>query len=220
MNIDPILDCVTVGWLQVNCYILACPRTRAAVIIDPGAEAPRIRERVRALGVKPVLVANTHGHLDHVAANADVAEAYGAPVAIHRDDLFFLTLEDVLGLGPLLQARPSPAPSVFLAEGTPLEIGDLRVRILTTPGHSPGSCCLLLGAYLFSGDTLFAGGVGRTDLPGGDPRALMNSLARKVLTLPPETRILPGHGPETVLSDELLENPFLPDPGVPVTRQP
>lgn len=220
MNGEPILECVTVGFLQVNCYILACPVTREAVIVDPGGETPRIAAAVRSLGVRPTLVVNTHGHLDHTAGNADVAEAFGIPVAIHRDDLFFLSLEDVLGLGPLLQARPSPAPSVFLAEGVPLEIGDLRVRVLHTPGHSPGSCGLFLDGYLFSGDTLFSGGIGRADLPGGDPHVLMDSLARKILTLPPETRILPGHGPETLLSDELLENPFLPDPGVPITRQP
>ncbi|MBP7868205.1 MAG: MBL fold metallo-hydrolase [Acidobacteria bacterium] len=220
MNIDPILECLTVGVLQANCWIVGCPRTREAVVIDPGGEAPRILERVRSTGLKPVLVVNTHGHIDHVAANAEVAEAFGAPVAIHRDDLFFLDGEDVLGLAWLVPARPSPKPSVFLAEGTSVAVGDLRFRVLHTPGHSPGSCCLLLGAYLLSGDTLLAGSVGRTDLPGGDPQTLMDSLARKVLTLPPETRVLPGHGPETVLSDELQENPFLPGTGAPFINRP
>ena len=208
---NPILEQVVVGALQVNCWIVGCPETRDAVVIDPGADVERINAVLHACRLTPVMIVDTHGHIDHVGGNAALSEAFGGlPVALHPADEFLLGW-DAFGLADRLGARPSPKPSVALGDGYRWSLGSLSFEVLHTPGHSPGSCCLRTGSWLFAGDTVFAGSIGRTDLPGGDQEAILRSIAGKIVPLPPETLIFPGHGPDTVLQDELEDNPFFPD---------
>lgn len=200
---------IVVGPLEVNCYLAACQETGEAVVIDPGADGEVIVETIRRLGWRPRMILNTHGHIDHWAANARVAGAFGVPVRYHEADRFLLEAEDIFGLAPVLSARPSPVPDRFIAAGDRLALGRLTLEVLHTPGHSPGGCCFLLEGTCFSGDTLFAQGIGRTDLPGGDFEQLLESIRLRLLPLPPSTRLLPGHGPLSTVGREARSNPYL-----------
>lgn len=212
----PLVVCMALGPLQANCYLVACPLTLEAAIIDPGTGSARIVATVRQKGLVPCVVLNTHGHIDHTAANGPVAEAFGIPVRMHHDDLFILHAEDIFGLAAVLDARPSPQPEPLL-HGDVIAVGGMSIEVVHTPGHTPGSCCFLLGDTCFSGDTVFAGSVGRTDLPGGDHESLLRSIRERVLTLPGHTRLLPGHGPASDVAEESRSNPFFPDRAVPYT---
>lgn len=198
-----------VGPLQVNCYLAACRESGEAVVIDPGADAAAIVDAVRRRNWRPRLVLDTHGHIDHWGANAAVAEAFGIPVRYHQADRFLVENGDILGLAPVLGARPSPLPDRFLQDGERLPLGRLEIEVIHTPGHSPGGCVFLVAGCCFCGDTLFAQGIGRTDLPGGDFEQLLESIQTRLLPLPPATRLLPGHGPESTLGREARSNPYL-----------
>ncbi len=199
---------IPLGILEANCYLVCDGDGGEGVIVDPGGEvAPLLREiERRHVTVKAIL--NTHGHFDHIAGNAELAH-FNAPFAIHPAD------HDLLAAGGGaawfgLPEAPAVHPTLDLTEDFELTIGKLRLHVLETPGHTPGSVCLYLpeAQALLTGDTLFAGGIGRTDLPGGNPRALTESLKR-LLTLPPETVIYPGHGPTSTLAQECRSNPWL-----------
>lgn len=205
MNIEVVI----VGPLETNCYLVSCPKTRACAVVDPGAEPDKILAAVHRLGWKPVIILNTHGHVDHIGANRDIKDAFDIPLAIHTLDSPMLELTGQLALSYLLDARVSPPPDLFLKDGAKIPVGESVLEILHTPGHSPGSVSLLGSGFLLSGDTLFDGGVGRTDLPGGSARELERSIRSRILTLPAETRVLPGHGPQTTVGRELDSNPFL-----------
>ncbi len=185
-------------------------RRRRGVIIDPGGDADRILQAVRDAGLKVRYVLNTHCHFDHMAANAEVVAATGASLAIHPAER------------PILESRggaawfgvripPSPPPDIELADGQILEVGTLRLKALHTPGHSPGSVTFYIqeAGVAFDGDVLFAMGVGRTDLPGGDWDTLMQSIADVLFGLPDETVLYPGHGPRTTVGQEKRFNPWL-----------
>jgi glyoxylase-like metal-dependent hydrolase (beta-lactamase superfamily II) len=204
-----ILHGLAVGPLGANCYVLACPRTRDALVIDPGGDGEKIRDLMVADGLNLRLVANTHGHFDHVGADAFLVRESGAELLIHRNDLEMLEAMAAQGALFGFPVEPPPRPSRFLEDGELLAVGDLRVRVIHTPGHSPGGVSFLVGGHLFSGDTLFAGSVGRTDLPGGDHMALMVSIRDRLLILPDETIVHPGHGPATTIGRERAGNPFL-----------
>lgn len=203
-----ILESVVVGPLEENCYLLGCPETHKAVVVDPGTDAGRILRRIEELGLHPEAILNTHGHIDHVAANAEVAEHYGIPVWIHEDDAYMLSQKDSYGLAEVLRARTSPAPGRRLKDGDILEVGTLRIQVIHTPGHTPGSCCFLVGQDCLSGDTVFEGCVGRTDLEGGSGEALIRSIRGKILPLDDAVRLYPGHGPSTTVGDERSTNPY------------
>lgn len=205
MNIESVI----VGPLETNCYLVSCPRTLACAVVDPGAEPDRIIAAVHRLGLKPALILNTHGHFDHVGANRDIKDAFDIPLAIHALDNPMLELAGRLEMSFLLEAKDSPPADFFLQDKAQIPVGESRLEVLHTPGHSPGSVCLLWDGFLLSGDTLFNEGVGRTDLPGGSDRDLKSSLRSKILVLPPETRVLPGHGPRTTVGQEIASNPFL-----------
>lgn len=205
MNIESVI----VGPLETNCYLVSCPRTLACAVVDPGAEPDRIIAAVRRLGLKPALILNTHGHFDHVGANRDIKDAFDIPLAIHALDNPMLELAGRLEMSFVLEAKDSPPADFFLQDKAQIPVGESRLEVLHTPGHSPGSVCLLGDGFLLSGDTLFYEGVGRTDLPGGSDRDLKSSLRSKILVLPPETRVLPGHGPRTTVGQEIVSNPFL-----------
>lgn len=189
---------IPVGMLQENCYFVSDENGETAVI-DPGDEADRLLGLLQSGGLTPRCILLTHGHFDHVGAAAALAERYYCPVYLHEEDR---ALPARLTGGPLPQTRA-------LHEGDELAVGALRFRVLETPGHSAGSVSLLCGDALFSGDTIFAGGSwGRTDFPGGSEPALRTSL-RRLAALPPQTRVFPGHGPETTIAAERACDPFM-----------
>ncbi|MDI6698585.1 MAG: MBL fold metallo-hydrolase [Candidatus Saccharicenans sp.] len=200
---------VIVGPLETNCYLYFCPETRECAVIDPGAGADQIFPLITHLSLKPVIILNTHGHVDHTGANIEIKDRYGVPIAIHQDDLPLLEESIQLEFGLMLGAKPSPRPDRLLVDGDEVRVGQTSLKVIHTPGHSPGSVCFYTPGILFSGDTLFCGGVGRTDLPGGSWKDLIRSLRTRVLTYPEETVVLPGHGPRTTVGEEKENNPFL-----------
>ncbi|AAR34449.1 MBL fold metallo-hydrolase [Geobacter sulfurreducens] len=208
-----IFETVVVGPLGVNCFILGCEQSREGVIVDPGAESGRILERVGELGLKVGMVINTHGHFDHVGGNRKVLEATGAKLLVHRDDVHFLDRAADVAAMYGLDTENSPAPDSLLEDGMTLSVGTLSLRVLHTPGHTPGGCCLLLEGEgkVLTGDTLFEESVGRTDFPGSSHEALITSIREKLLTLPDETEVYPGHGPATSIGRERRYNPYLTD---------
>ncbi len=202
-------ELVIVGALETNCYLAYCAETRECAIIDPGAEPEKIIAAVAALEIRPVLILNTHGHVDHIAANADMKRKFGAPLAIHAADKARLAASAPLEIALLLGAKPSPVPDRVLEEGDELVVGRSVLKVIHLPGHTPGSVGFLTDGVLFSGDTLFFGGVGRTDLEGGSWKDLEASIRVKIMTLPDPTVVLPGHGPWTTVGQERETNPFL-----------
>lgn len=203
------LDTVVVGPLQENSYVVACEKSKEAVIIDPGAEAERIYRVVTFHGLNLKYIMNTHGHLDHIGGIADLASRTGAPFLLHQEDLYLLENLDQEPLQAYLQVPAPPAPQQLLQDGDCLTVGSLEFQVLHTPGHTPGSVCFLTGNVLFSGDTLFANSVGRTDLPGGNPEQLLASIRAKLLPLADGVKVYPGHGNATTIGMERAYNPFL-----------
>jgi hydroxyacylglutathione hydrolase len=200
---------VVVGPLDTNCYLVYCDETLACAIIDPGAEAERIFPLIYELGLQPSVLLNTHGHLDHIGANRDVKDKFDIPFCIHGLDKPLLEHGLQSELSFFLGAKESPPPDRLIQDEETIAIGQSALRVVHTPGHTPGSVSFLGDGLLFSGDTLFNGGVGRTDLPGGSTRDLEDSIRTRILTLPPETIVLPGHGPWTTVGEEKESNPFL-----------
>ena len=189
-----------------NCYIVGDEASKEGIIIDPGAGAGQILKRVEDLGLRTKLVVLTHGHGDHTGALAEVKEATGAEVAIHSDDARSLQMRrSQVGM----PGQTQPDPDRLLQDGDSLNIGDLSVSVIHTPGHTLGGVCLLVEGVLFSGDTLFNFGIGRSDLPGGDGRQLMESIYCKLMVLPDDTVVHPGHGGGTTIGTERRGNPFL-----------
>lgn len=205
MNIKTLV----VGPFGSNCYIVGSEQTREGIIIDPGEEPDSILANVKKMGLKIVLIVLTHGHLDHMLALKKVKDALKCDFAIHEGDSEGLDKipSMILGMFNLPRFNP-PKPDRLLKDGDTIDFGDIRLKVLHTPGHSLGGICLLGDGVVFSGDTLFNLGIGRTDLPGGDYEQLMRSIKDKLMTLPDETRVLPGHGPDTTIKDERLHNPF------------
>ena len=203
-----ILKKVVVGPLGSNCYIVGSESNKEGMIIDPGDEAEVILRKVKDLGLEIRSIVLTHGHIDHIGALKEVKKATGAEVAIHTDEAKSLQGQSSSTLLGLAYPTPLP-PDRLLQDGDSLDIGDLHFWVLHTPGHSPGGICLSGEGVVFSGDTLFNCGIGRTDLPGGNSSQLMNSIHTKLMTLPDNTIVYPGHGPETTIGTERRGNPFL-----------
>ena len=204
-----ILEVLSPGLFQTNCYLVGCPQTRQALVLDPGGEAPPILERAKALGLTISLIVNTHGHYDHIVGNAELVRATAAPLAVHELDAPLLSAPQY-DFSILLGLHREPSqPTRLLRHGDSVDVGTLSFQVLHTPGHTPGCVCLLGHGILFSGDTLFHLGVGRTDLPGGDMDTLIRSLAEVVLPLDEGLTVYPGHGPQTTIGYEKRYNPFL-----------
>ncbi|MBN1368369.1 MAG: MBL fold metallo-hydrolase [Dehalococcoidales bacterium] len=189
-----LLAKLELGMYGTNCYIVGCDKTKEGMVIDPGAEAEAILRTINKGGLTIKLIAITHGHMDHTGAVEDVRRATGASVAIHSSDA-----------DSLLRVLPSDR---LLNGGENLIVGDLSFSVITTPGHSPGGICLYGQRTLFCGDTLFNGSIGRTDL-GGNYEQLMENIFTKLMVLPDDTMVFPGHGPETTIRAEKQSNPFL-----------
>ncbi len=202
-------EIVVVGAYETNCYLAYCEETNNCAIIDPGAEPDKIFSAITGLALKPVLILNTHGHVDHIGANWDMKDRYAVPLLIHEADEPMIQAPQTGELSLLLGVKTSPPPDGFLSDGDELQVGGFALRVLHTPGHSPGSVSFGGADVLFSGDTLFNDGVGRTDLPGGSWKDLESSIRNKIMTLPASTVVLPGHGPWTTVEREAASNPFV-----------
>lgn len=202
---------LTVGPVQTNCYLAINKETKEAIIIDPGDDADRIGMRLKQLEAKPVAILLTHGHFDHAGAAKTLATQYDILVYAHEKEA--KTLEDSrMNLsGPLAGGATTYHADVFLKDEQELTLAGLHMRVLFTPGHTPGGCCYYFPRedVLFSGDSLFCGSVGRTDFPGGSMRTLVDSVRSKLMSLPENTIVYPGHDIETTIEQERMYNPFL-----------
>ncbi len=204
-----IFKSLVVGQLEVNCFILACEKTREGIVVDPGDNAPAILDRIREDGIRVVEVVATHGHFDHIGRAVSVVRETGAPFAIHRDDLPMV--EGLVDIAAFLGMETDSPPKVdrFLAEGDTVRFGGETLRVLHVPGHAPGNIALVWPGHAIVGDTLFPGSIGRTDLEGSDPDLLLKSIREKLLPLGDPTKLYPGHGPFTTIGRERQTNPFL-----------
>jgi len=204
-----ILMRLVVGPLQVNCFILADEGTKEAVVIDPGDDAGDILKIIKEKGLKVKYIVNTHAHFDHVGANQAIKEATGAALLIHKGDEPVLASASrqsaAFGMNPV----SSSSADRFVNQGDVITAGEVSLTVLHTPGHSPGGISVLEQGMVFTGDALFAGSIGRTDLPGGDLLTLLRSIKTNLMTLPDDTKVFPGHGPASTIGDERKENPFL-----------
>lgn len=206
-----VIKMLTVGPFASNCYIVGSSSTKQGMIIDPGAEAGTILRTVQQMGLSISLIVATHSHMDHVGALRSVKEKTNAEFAIHeaeKGDAFAAPLRMLTSLG-LTPIKSPPQPDRLLKDGDQIEVGDLHFEVLFTPGHSSGGICLSGHGVVFSGDTLFNFGIGRTDFPGCSHERLIESIREKLMVLPDETLVYPGHGPPTTIGDERRGNPFL-----------
>jgi glyoxylase-like metal-dependent hydrolase (beta-lactamase superfamily II) len=206
-----IHEILPVGLLQCNCSILGDEKTHEAIVVDPGDEIPQIQAILNRHGLKVQSIIITHAHIDHIAGAQKLKQLTGAPIYYNENDLPLVKMMDVQASWLQMPAPEVAPPDAPLTEGQKISAGDIHGNILCTPGHTQGSVCLYIPdrSLLIAGDTLFAGSVGRTDLPGGDSRQLIRSINDQILTLPDETKVIPGHGPNTTIGEEREENPFL-----------
>lgn len=206
---------MVVGVMEVFCYIVVCEKTGECVVIDPAGDEEKIFAEIRNSGLSLKYIVNTHGHADHTCGNAKMKALTGAPIVMHAlDDEFFRRPENV-AWAKQMGFDPSPPADLAVEDGYILKFGELEMEFIHTPGHTPGSCCLKVDNNLFTGDTLFVGAVGRTDLPGASFEQLLKSIETKIITLPPETLILPGHDygdqPTSTIKREMETNPYITD---------
>lgn len=203
-----MLKAFTVGPMEANCYILYNPDKREGLIIDPGAEGSRLIKFIKQEKISINYIINTHGHPDHIGANRKIKEHTNAPILIHQYDAPMLTKSaSVLSFIFPLESSSPPADT-FIKDGDLIECAGIKLKVLHTPGHTPGGISLLIDDSIFTGDTLFSGSIGRSDLPGGSQEVLLNSI-KKILSLDENLIIYPGHGPSTTVSEELHSNPFI-----------
>lgn len=201
---------IVVGLFRENCYIVGSRRTGEAICVDPGDEPDQILALARDMGVRITKIACSHAHLDHIMAVRAVVEATGASFLLHPDDNKLAEQLPLVARQWLdADVQPPPKPDFPLRHADDLEIAGIQLGVLHTPGHTPGSISLYGGGMLFSGDTLFRGSIGRTDLPGGDSRQIIRSIADRLLALPDDTIVLPGHMEETTIGAERASNPFI-----------
>lgn len=205
-----ILKRLEVGSFATNCYIIGSETSREGIIIDPGDEAERILKEVKDSGLDIKIIVLTHGHSDHTAALKEVKEETGAQMAVHAEDVSTLK-QKLLGVIMGVGFKSPPPPDRLLNDGDTVSVSGLELKVIHTPGHSRGSICLIGDGVLFSGDTLFNFGIGRSDLPGsgGNHEQLIKNIKDKLLVLDDDIKVYPGHGPETTIGAERRGNPFL-----------
>jgi glyoxylase-like metal-dependent hydrolase (beta-lactamase superfamily II) len=204
---------LTLGMISTNCFVIGDEESKDAIVIDPADDAPAIMRVVEGEGWTVREILATHAHFDHILGVRDLQKATGAPFLLHRDDAPLLdNMQGRVKAFFGLDVPPPAKPDGFVAEGDVLEVGNIHIEVLFTPGHSPGHVAYVTDAdIVFSGDCLFQGGIGRTDLPGGDYRTLMTSITAKLLSLDDEVTVAPGHGLLTTVGAERASNPFLLD---------
>jgi len=206
-----ILETFPVGPLQCNCTLLGDETAGEAIVIDPGDDIARIHRRLAELGLKLKQILITHGHIDHVGGALKLKRLTGAPILLNEDDLPQLNMMDMQAAWLGVPSPEVAPPDGGLSEGMTVGLTAYPAQVLHTPGHTQGSVCLHFAPLnlLIAGDTLFAGSIGRTDLPGGNGRQILDSIRSRLLTLPDASRVIPGHGPETTIGVERERNPFL-----------
>ena len=200
---------LTVGVFQSNCYLLGPSAEGLVLVVDPGSDGETISAALHEAGGELAAILLTHAHLDHIGAVAELRASFDVPVYLHPADLplYERAQEQAAAFGLTVDALPPPDRE--LGHGDRLSFGDLTLEVRHAPGHSPGGVILIGEQEAFVGDCVFAGSIGRTDLPGGDTRTLLQSIRAQILTLPPETVLHPGHGPQTTVGFEAVSNPFL-----------
>lgn len=205
-----IFESIVVGPLSVNCYIVACENDREGIVVDPGGDGEQIISLVEHHGLKIHTIINTHGHFDHLGANRQTLEAFGARLLIHQADAPMLSRSAEVASKYGLQGDNSPEADAYLVDGMEIFFGTCTLKVLHTPGHTQGGCCLYFEKerIVITGDTLFADSIGRTDLPGGSHEQLLESIRTKLFTLPDDVTVYPGHGPHTTIGHEKKYNPY------------
>jgi hydroxyacylglutathione hydrolase len=202
---DYLLYAVYLDSVNTNCYIFGSKKTKRVIVIDPGADAGKIKHLIAREGLMPECIVNTHGHIDHIGANHDLR----LPVYIHERDANFLT-NPLLSLAAFYgKLKGSPKASRILTDNDVIQISDINLRVIHTPGHTPGGISLYYDGIVFTGDTLFAQGIGRTDLPYGNSKDIENSIKEKLFILDESTLVFPGHGESTTIGSEKRSNPWL-----------
>ncbi len=204
-NNDFVCETFVIGPLATNCYVLYDEKTHKGVLLDPAAHDPNIEEYIKERNIDVEYTINTHGHADHITGNA----VFGFPILIHQLDEACLQ-DPVKSLSVFSGADVEGTSAArLLQDGDIIEVGEMKLEIIHTPGHTPGGISVKCGNIIFSGDTLFFEGIGRTDLPGGDTKTLLDAINDKLMVFPDDVRVLPGHGPETTIGHERQNNPFL-----------
>lgn len=207
-----ILEQIQVGHMAVFAYLIGDEQTGEAMLIDPAADVGRLLGEARKRGLQIRHIVNTHGHVDHIAGNADCRKETGAKIVIHELDADMLTSTPSVMLR-MFNAKASPPADITVRDGDTVSAGGISLQVFHTPGHTPGGVCLYSPGFVLTGDTLFVESVGRTDFPGGSWEALRNSIVTRLLTLPEETVVLPGHNygrvPRSTIGHEKRHNPFL-----------
>jgi hydroxyacylglutathione hydrolase len=211
MGSDPILETFTVGPLQCNCTLLGDREAGEAIVIDPGDDVARIHRRLTELGLKLKQILITHAHIDHVGGALKLKKLTGAPILLNENDLPLLKMMEMQAGWIGVPTPETAPPDASLEDGLHVGLDRYPAEVLHTPGHTQGSVCLHFVPLrmVIAGDTLFAGSIGRTDLPGGNGRQIIDSIETRLLALPDETKVLPGHGPATTIGQERRSNPFL-----------
>jgi hydroxyacylglutathione hydrolase len=208
---------IQVGGFAVFAYIVACKVTNEALVIDPAAEEDRIFKEAENRGYNIKYIVNTHSHIDHVMGNRRMKELTNAEIIIHEKESSAL-IQQSSSMMQMFHAQPSPPADITVREGDIITIGETSLRVIHTPGHSPGCICLYHNGMVFTGDTLFVGGVGRTDLGGGSLQQLVSSIREKLFVLPSETVVAPGHNygdtPKSTIGREKVNNPYVGDRAV------
>ncbi|NLJ78407.1 MAG: MBL fold metallo-hydrolase [Tissierellia bacterium] len=197
------------GIYAANCYLIYESDSMEAIIIDPGGDSDDIISRVEDLGLKVKYIILTHGHADHIAGVAELRDYFNVPVAIHKEDEPMLRDSDRNFSSTMATGEIEIDPDILLDEETKIEFGGLPIKIIHTPGHTPGGITINIENYLFTGDTLFAGSIGRTDFPGGSFEDIIASIKEKLLVYPDDTILYPGHGPASSIGKEKSSNPFI-----------
>ena len=195
--------------MDANCYIIGCKEKRVAAVVDPGAEGKRILARLEELKLKCMYIILTHGHVDHIGALNEVRQVTGAEVLVHKHDAAMLTNPAhnlSLFMGSPIKCKQADR---LLEDGDQVKVGKVNLEIFHTPGHTPGGICIKVGNSLITGDTLFAGSVGRSDFPGGNHNAMIKAIKTKLLPYSDETKVYPGHGPASTIGEEKKHNPYL-----------
>lgn len=210
MSDNLLIRSLTAGICMTNCYVVADPASKEAILVDGDGDPQDIIEMVRDNDLHVIGIVNTHGHADHISANTALKQAFQCPIMIHEQDAAALS-DPRLNLAEMIgySGKLSPDADRILEDGDEIAVGSLTFRVIHTPGHTPGGICLYADGVLISGDTLFARSIGRTDFPRGDHESIIRSIHDKLMVLPGDTEVYPGHGPATSIQSERSSNPWL-----------